>query len=44
MSDLATKVGRLSGAMGAELMRLAPPGKLRSADDVELVYPAFRSS
>src|SRR5690606_6171229 len=32
MSDLAAKVGRLSGAIGAELMRLAPPGKVRSAN------------
>jgi uncharacterized protein involved in exopolysaccharide biosynthesis len=44
MSDLATLVGRLSGGIGAELMRLAPSGQARPAEQINPVYPIFRSA
>jgi hypothetical protein len=44
MSDLATVVGRLTGGVGAELMRLAPSGQARPAENIDLVYPSFRAA
>jgi uncharacterized protein involved in exopolysaccharide biosynthesis len=42
MADLSSKVGRMAGAVGAELIRLAPPGRARPAEQVDCVYPSFR--
>lgn len=44
MSDLATLVGRLSGGIGTELMRLAPSGQARPADQIDPRYPSFRTA
>jgi uncharacterized protein involved in exopolysaccharide biosynthesis len=44
MSDLATVVGRLTGGIGAELMRLAPSGQARPAENIDPVYPSFRAA
>ena len=44
MSDLASLVGRLKGSFGAELMRLAPPGRGKPAQQVDLVYPGLRAA
>ncbi|MCC6531374.1 MAG: hypothetical protein IT531_02400 [Burkholderiales bacterium] len=42
MSDLAAMVGRFKGASGAELMRLSPPGRARSPQQVDFIYPSLR--
>ncbi|MPZ47550.1 MAG: hypothetical protein GEV05_30165 [Betaproteobacteria bacterium] len=44
MSDLASLVGRLTGSIGAELMRLAPSGQARPAEHIDPVFPSFRSA
>ena len=44
MSDLIATVGRLTGAIGAQLVRLAPPGQLIPIDNVERIYPSFRTA
>lgn len=44
MTDLAATVGRLSGDLGAALMRLSPPGRLVAADSVTRIYPSFSRS
>ena len=43
MSDLVATVGRLTVAVGSQLVRLAPPGQVRSADSIDRIYPTFRT-
>ena len=43
MSDLVATVGRFTAAMGSQLVRLAPPGQVRSADSIDRIYPSFRT-
>jgi len=44
MSDLAALVGRLSGSLGTELMRLAPSGQARPLEQIDTIYPSFRTA
>ena len=44
MVDLSATIGRMNSAVGAELMRLAPPSVAVSADRIERVYPSFLGS
>ncbi|RPI44301.1 MAG: hypothetical protein EHM59_13200 [Betaproteobacteria bacterium] len=44
MSDLTALVGRFTGTLATELMRLAPPGRAQSLSQVDVLHPSFRTS
>jgi len=44
MTELDGLIGRIPSAIGIELMRLTKPGRGRSIDEVDLAYPALRTS